>query len=192
MNSDSLRERQLAATKATIIEAYLALAHAEGASAISMPAVADASGVSVRTVYRYFASKEELVTAAAHHMSREALAGGDMYASTEVDFADNLKMLWVGLNEQLPAVVAEHATPAGREIRRTRLEAGRETVARELSSSADQESVDLVVAVTSSSMFLELVDRMGYAPEVAAAMAARVARLVLDDVTERSPRKEAP
>lgn len=179
MDAHSLRTRQQRATQATIVKAYLDLAHEDGARAISMPAVAERSGVSVRTVYRYFGSKEELVVTAAKQMNVEALAGGSLYESTVADFAENLSALWGILANQLPAVCAQHATPAGRETRRERLPNARELVAGALPKGTDQQTIDLVVATTSSSMLLELVDRMGYTPEVAAEMAVRLSLLVL-------------
>jgi len=128
MKAAPLRERQRELTRNAILDAYLELAHVDGASAISIPAVARTAGVSPRTIYRYFPTKGELATAAALRMSTEALAGDDMYASTTSNLGDNLKRLWFGLNEQLPAVIAEHATPAGRDIRRTRLDMARAAV----------------------------------------------------------------
>jgi len=180
----SLRERQNQATSDAIVQAFLDLSHQAGAASISIPAVARESGVSVRTVYRYFPNKDELATAAAHFMNERALHGGSMYDSTTLSIDDNLKLLWVSLADQLPAVIAEHSTPAGREIRATRLTAARKTVQSMLPEGASAETADLLIASTSSSMFLELVDRMGYAPEVASAMAVRVARLILAHAVE--------
>ena len=186
MADDSLRHRHRISTRNDIVDAYLELAHREGAAAISIPSVAEVAGLSVRTVYRYFATKDLLVDAASRRMSEQALAGDDMYATDRHDLADNLKRLWADLAEQMPAVIAEHTTPAGRDIRRTRLAAARARVA-ELLPDADAESIDLVIAVTSSSMLLELVDRMGYSPEVAAAMAMRLGELVLHDAVSPNP-----
>ena len=47
------------------------------------------------------------------------------------------------------------------------------------------EAIDLLVAITSSSMFLELVDRMGHRPERAAALAVCTAELVAADVAAK-------
>lgn len=177
----TLRERQQQATRLAILEAYLGLAHRDGAMTVSVPAVARRSGVSVRTIYRYFPSKDDLQTAAAYHMSEQALDGGSMADSTPENLLDQLTMLWRGLADNIPAVIAERVAPAGREIRVTRLDGARATARRALAPEADPKTVDLLVAVTSSSMFLELVGRMDYSPEDAAAMAVRLIELLLAD-----------
>lgn len=179
--SATLRNRQQEAVRLAIVEAYLAVAHRGGALTVSVAAVAQEAGVSRRTVYRYFPAKDDLQEAAAFHMSERALFGGTMADTTVENLVDQLKMLWSGLSDNIAAVFAERASPSGRQLRVTRLEQARETAAAAFPAGAEPESVDLVVAVTSSSMFLELVERMDYAPEVAAHMAARLARLVVDD-----------
>lgn len=185
----TLRDRQAAETRRVITEAFLDLSHGDGVVNVSIPMVARACGISTRTVYRHFGTKDELQQAAAYHMSEQALHGGDMGATDATSLNDNLKMMWSVFAEQLPAVMAEHSTPAGRSIRATRLDGARETTRRALPNGADDLSVDLVVAVTSSSMFLELVDRMGHPPEVAAEMATRLATLVLADETKRAKKR---
>ena len=176
-----LRARRQEATRHAIIEAYLDLSHRDGAAAVSIPAVAAEASVSVRTVYRYFATKDELQTAAAFHVGEVALGGDDIYENPVSHIAEHLRLLWKSFDAQLPAVIAEHSTPAGRELRSTRLTIARESTAAALPGSASQADVDMLIAVASSAMFLELVDRMGYSPEAAADMAVRVARLILVD-----------
>lgn len=164
-----------------ILDAYLELSHRDGAMTVSIPQVAEVSGVSVRTIYRYFANKDELQQAAAFRMSDAALFGGSMNNSTPQNIGDQLKMLWSSLADNIPAVIAERTSPAGRHLRITRLDDARTTSAKALPTDANPETVDLLIAVTSSSMFLELVERMDYAPEVAAQMAERVAKLIVAD-----------
>ncbi|MGI9615501.1 MAG: TetR family transcriptional regulator [Acidimicrobiales bacterium] len=180
----TLRERQRSATRAAIVEAFLDLTHADSAI-VSMPAVADAAGVSVRTLYRYFATRSELQTAGANYFNDRARTRTDGELSTE-NFGDYLAALWTDFQQQVPAVIAEHATPAGRELRATRLRSSRATVHRSLRDAGvadpDDAVVDLVIALTSSSMFLELVDRMDHEPEDAAAMIERTVRLLLADL----------
>ncbi len=181
--STSLRERQRTVTRSAIIDAYLDLAHRDGPGQVSIPAVARTAGVSNRTVYRYFATKDDLQTAAAFRFSRRAdeRLGERRLDATTVD--DYLTGLWTDFAEVLPAVIAEHSTPAGRELRATRLDHGRSRVRAALPH-ADDETVDLVIALSSSSMFLELVDRMGYEADAAAAMVMRVLRLLIDPTDE--------
>jgi AcrR family transcriptional regulator len=61
--TQSLRERKKADTRATIRSAAVDLFCARGFEGTTMDAVAEAADVSVRTVFRYFATKEDLVFA---------------------------------------------------------------------------------------------------------------------------------
>ena len=77
-------------------------------------------------------------------------------------------------------------TFSGREVRAIRLEEWRERVdallESRLSHLPDRErkdTVDLVVALSSSSMFLELVDRMGHDPTHAAELVTEVVELLV-------------
>lgn len=173
----TLREQQQAETRERILQAFLDLAHESNAINISVPDVAQKSGVSVRTIYRYFATKDELQTAAAYQMSSQALGGRDIYQTNASSLHEYLKDLWISLAAAMPAVLAEHTSPAGRAIRRVRLHDARDTVARALPETHPG-TVDLIVAVTSSSMLMELVDRMGYSPEEAAQIAADLALVI--------------
>jgi AcrR family transcriptional regulator len=56
-----LTERRKAQTRREIAEHALTLFMQHGYEAVSVEAVAEAAGVSLRTLYRYFASKDELV-----------------------------------------------------------------------------------------------------------------------------------
>ncbi len=178
-SSMTLRERQHAATGDAIIEAYLELAHRDGAGQVSIPAVARQAGVSTRTVYRHFATKDELQTAAAFRFARRADAALDDALDAD-NFPRYLTSLWRDFAAMLPAVIAEHATPAGRELRATRLPASRARVAAAMPDSNAQ-TIDLAIAVSSSSMFLELVDRMQYSPDEAVAMVVRLLQLLIED-----------
>jgi AcrR family transcriptional regulator len=70
------RTSQLDRTRMAIIEAAAAMVFGEvDPRAITMQAIADAAGVSHRTLYRHFASRRELVNAVGVHLD-EALDGG--------------------------------------------------------------------------------------------------------------------
>ncbi|GAB3399537.1 TetR/AcrR family transcriptional regulator [Flindersiella endophytica] len=60
---DGLRERKKAKTKATIQAEALRLFRTQGYAATSIEQIAAAAEVSHRTVFRYFATKEDLVSA---------------------------------------------------------------------------------------------------------------------------------
>lgn len=183
-----LRDRQAEATRQAIIDAFLELAHEANSVSLSMPAVARRAGVSVRTLYRYFATKDELQDAVAYRAAQRAEATMSDPTLDRSTLALYLTALWRSFAVDVPAVQAEHATPVGRQLRAARLHDSRATT-RRLSPEAagDDEAVDLLVALTSSSMFLELVYRMGHMPDRAAALAVYAAELVVADVTANGP-----
>lgn len=174
-------------TRRAIVDAFLALIVEENPATISMPEVARRAGVSIRTLYRYVPNKDALVHAASTHLDAEldAVVG----ETTDVDTLDAyLVALWSRLAANVPAIRVQQSNVHGREVRRKRLEIRRREVEALLDGRIEQErladTVDLVIATMSSSMMLELVDRMGHSPEHAAALASRVVRLILDDTTD--------
>jgi AcrR family transcriptional regulator len=179
------RSRRNEATRAEILQSFLDLAHQENAVTISVPAVAEAAGVSVRTVYRYFPTKDILQTEAAKAWAsrvREQSVGAEV---TVANFAHFLRELWTDFGADHAAVWAEHATPIGRALRRERLDGSRRMVRQAVRAgngdeAMDDDLVDLTVAVSSSSMYLELVDRMGHDPQHAADMVVRLIEIMLD------------
>lgn len=185
---ETLRDRQAETTRQSIVDAFLELAHEANSVSISMPAVARRAGVSVRTLYRYFATKDELQDAVAYRAAERAQATMADPTLDRSTLARYLGGLWRSFADDIPATLAEHTTPVGRQLRVTRLADSRATTRRLAPEvAADPEAVDLLVAVSSSSMFLELVDRMGFQPERAAALAVYVAELVVADVAAHGP-----
>jgi AcrR family transcriptional regulator len=66
-----LRAEQAEGTRARILDATTPLM-ARGVASLSIPAVAREAGVSVATVYRHFATKQELIEAIYPHVMRQA------------------------------------------------------------------------------------------------------------------------
>ena len=165
------------------VEAFLELLETSSPDGVSMPAVARRAGISVRTLYRYFPSKDDLRRAASgwfERGSRVALAGRELDRANVRHF---LRHLWRDFAAELSAVRVQHSTPEGRAMRVERLPAARSEAERalptEITGRRRAELVDLLVAVTSSSMFLELVDRMGYDPEQAADLVADLLETII-------------
>jgi TetR/AcrR family transcriptional regulator, cholesterol catabolism regulator len=161
-----------------IVEAFMELLETASPTGVSMPAVADRAGISVRTLYRYFPSKDDLQHAAANWLDRGT--------GREIDL-DNIqhqmRLLWRNLAHELRAVRTQHWSAEGRALRIARLPAARHTVDRALPATIRgarrAEVIDLLVAIGSSSMLLELVDRMGHDPEHAAGLVADLIELVV-------------
>jgi AcrR family transcriptional regulator len=180
------RARNRAATERAILEAVHDLVTESHPAALSMPAVAERAGVGLRTLYRYFPSKEALLDAASLSMStdaREAVGG----TPTTETLGEYVRINWLGFVDQVAAIKAQHLTPAGRELRARRLPDSRRAVRRgleergvELPDTDQDRLVDLIVTITGSSTFLELVDRLGHDPEDAAALATWAVRALTD------------
>ncbi len=182
-----LRTRHSEATRRQILDATQRLVVEVHGWTLSMSEVADRAGVSRRTLYRYFATKEELLEAA----SREWAADDGDHVAFSSDDLDGLQQYlidqWRTLAANLPAVLAQHASPTGRRMRERWL-----LRARQLATDAmagvpvtgreREELVDLLLALMSSSMFLELVDRMDHEPD----RAAQLVTWVVDSLVERA------
>jgi AcrR family transcriptional regulator len=69
----SLREQHAAATRERILSAVAELLERGAEDGLTMPDVAAASGVSLRTIYRYYPTREELLEAAGRWIGDELL-----------------------------------------------------------------------------------------------------------------------
>src|SRR5215213_3666466 len=108
---------------ARAVEAFMELLDTPTGRGVSMPAVAERAGISVRTLYRYFPTKEELRRAASAWMDRStraAMAGRRLDLEVLPEY---LAMLWKELGAEIPAVRTQHATAEGRALRAARLPA---------------------------------------------------------------------
>src|SRR3954470_17534785 len=70
-SSVSLREEHAAAARERILSAVAELIERGEPDELTMPDVAAASGVSLRTIYRYYATREELLEAAGRWIGNE-------------------------------------------------------------------------------------------------------------------------
>ena len=172
-----LRDRQREATRDQIIQAVHDVLTEEHPATISMPQVADRAGISLRTLYRYFPTKEALLDAASETFEVPTAAlGGPVRLDNLVRY---LELQWHGFGESVGAIRAQHVTPAGRALRARRLPRSRAAVTKALGQEGvdlparDLEALrDLVSALTSSSAYLELVDHLGRDEKDAAKLAA--------------------
>jgi AcrR family transcriptional regulator len=71
MTSTSLREQHALATTERILSAVAELIEQGDLDELTMPGVAEASGVSLRTVYRYYPTREQLIEAAGRWIGDE-------------------------------------------------------------------------------------------------------------------------
>ena len=173
-----------------IVDAYMELLETASPTGVSMPAVAERAGVSVRTLYRYFPGKDDLQRVAAGWFERRTRAAMDSPTIDISNFRQYLQLLWTDVAEIMPAVRVQHTTPEGRAVRAARLPESRAQVDRTLSDVITGPRragiVDLIVATSSSSMLLELVDRMGHEPSEAADLVADLIELIVQHETGRA------
>jgi len=73
MGSVSLREQYAAATRERILSAVADLVERGELEELTVPAVAEASGVSLRTIYRHYPMREDLMEAAGRWIGDELL-----------------------------------------------------------------------------------------------------------------------
>jgi AcrR family transcriptional regulator len=173
-----------------IVDAYMELLETASPTGVSMPAVAERAGVSVRTLYRYYPSKDDLQRVAAGWFDRRTRAAMESPTIDLSNFRQYLRLLWTNVGEILPAVRVQHTTPEGRAVRSARLGDSRAQVDQALSDEFTgprrADLVDLIIATSSSSMFLELVDRMGHEPTQAADLVADLIELIVQHETGRA------
>lgn len=178
-----LRRRRADVSRQAIRDAVTKLLVTEHPASLSIPAVAAEAGVSVRTVYRYFPTKQDLLDDVAEIQQRRA----DSMVNGRRDLFDNpgayLEALWTDFETDLEAVRAQHMSPLGREIRASRRDQSRHEIHHRLATAfpetpEDQriQLGDLIMTVMSSAAFLELHERLGHSGADAARMAWWAAR----------------
>jgi AcrR family transcriptional regulator len=187
-----LRATQLADTRQRIARAAAEVMARDGAAGLTFPAVADQAGVSLRTVYRHFANKDDLVLGAVHvgaERTKELFPTNTVRISQMREF---LPVLWRELDAQRDFINIQHSAPSGLEVRRERLQLRRDEVARALEADygdlaeADRRALaDLITVLIGSSLLFDLVDHLNLDVEGAAAMAA----YAIEAVAERARRE---
>lgn len=183
----SLRVEQAQRTRTRILDAVVTLIEDGGDCEFTMPEVARASGVSLRTLYRYFPARQEVIDAAAAVADHTAASN---LPSTELDLADLgpwLEQAWRNLLEREAFIRAQHASTGGVDIRRARIpfyrDVTRELLRREapdLSPDAVEDVVDTTLLLVSSSALFESLDVLEIPVERAAQLAADAVTAVVD------------
>jgi AcrR family transcriptional regulator len=137
----SLRDEQAAVARERILHAVADLLERDGSAELTMPQVAEMSGVSLRTVYRYFPNREALLEAAGRWIGGELLRQG--YPTSLDDVADSFERA-CGLFDERPGLVRAMAlSHVGREARssrrRERLESIRRVLRQEVGGLSQRE-----------------------------------------------------
>ncbi len=116
--SSPLRERQKEQTRTLILEAVATILRRADLAAVTMASVAETAEVTERTVYRHFASRDELLSA--FWRWEMARGGGEAIAApASIDaFLETMRQLFLSLDADEGLVRAVLAAPEGRAIRR--------------------------------------------------------------------------
>jgi len=141
MSTASLRDQQAAVARERILRAVAELLERDGSAELTMPQVAESSGVSLRTVYRYFPTREALLDTAGRWIGGELLKQG--YPTSLDDVADSFERACSEFDERPGLVRAMALSHVGREARsarrRERLEAIRQLLEQEVGALPEQE-----------------------------------------------------
>lgn len=176
--AEDLRRRRSEVSRQAIRDAVTDLLRLEHPAALSIPAVAAAAGVSVRTVYRYFPTKQDLLddVAEIHQRRADALMNGrdDLFD----DPGRYLEALWSDFEKDLPAVKAQHQSELGGDMRQIRmlqtkqgLDVRLDKFFPDVTEEDRADLSDLIMMTMSSAAFLDLHTRLGRSGPDAARLA---------------------
>ena len=115
--SSQLRAQQAQETRARILDATGPLM-ARGVASLSIPAVAREAGVSVATVYRHFATKQQLIEAIYPHVMRRAAINQPPPPGSISELRDGVRWYLVHLNSLDDQARTVMASGAADEVRR--------------------------------------------------------------------------
>lgn len=139
--TSSLREQQAALARERILRGVAELLERDGAAELTMPQVAEVSGISLRTLYRYFPTREALLDAAGRWIGGELLKQG--YPTTLDDVADSFERACEEFDEHPGLVRAMATSEVGRAARssrrRERLDAIRQLLQTEVGALPERE-----------------------------------------------------
>ncbi len=190
----SIRDANRARTRARILDAVVQLMSERGDSDFTMPEVASESGVSVRTLYRYFPNRQHLVDAVATVADQAAASDLPGAAFDLADLGPWIEQAWRNLLDHEAFIRAQHSSPNGAAIRRARIpffrEVTRSLLKREVPDiDADQfdDVVDTALLLTSSAALLELIDVLEIPLDRAARMAAAAITATIESARPSEP-----
>ena len=190
----SLREEQRALTRQKALTAVLELVAEGSLDELSVPAVAQRSGVSVATIYRYFPTRDELLAAAAALPSQRALAQPPRPRPDDDDLATFQRAMWHDFAGNLPLLRHQIASTAGREMRTARLDRSRSALAGYIErqgidprSDAGQRLISLLLLINGSLALVELHDRQGLDVDEALDRSLWAMRALIDATRHESP-----
>lgn len=146
----TLRERHLEQTREMIFNALLEEVASRGIADFNIPQLARDAGVSVRTIYRYFPTKDALLEAFGDWLDDQT--GPQGWPKDAEALAQSPGALFPAFDEREPIIRSQWITPQGRAIRarnRVRRLAARRKVLREVTANLDEREEEDALAVIS-------------------------------------------
>lgn len=148
--SSTLRERHFEQTREMIFDALLQEVSSRGIVDFSIPELARDAGVSVRTIYRYFPTKDALLLAFGEWLDGQT--GPQEWPKDAEALARTPETLFPAFEEREAIIRSQWITPQGRAIRarnRVRRLDRRRQVIREITSNLDEREAEDALAMIS-------------------------------------------
>ena len=187
MSEIGLRERNAAATRERVMRAGVALLEEEPYVRLTMPAIAEAADVSLRTLYRYYADRDALSLALGRFVDERLLRTG--LPRTGAGVAEQMESIGPRFEEHVALIRALVGTRPGAERsprRGERLAAIEEALASKSAALPPAEArrlVGVVQLLASAPAWLQLRDEGGLSGEEAGDALGWAIRRLLGDTT---------
>jgi len=185
-----LRERQMRETKEAIFLAASEQLADHGLAEFHIPRLAKAAGVSVRTIYRYFPTKDALLEAFAEWLDNQI--GTPTTPRTLDDLTEGVEGIFTAFDENADVIRSQWATPQGRTVRekgRVRRLSALETSVKmsvpNLSPEEQRQATAILSLLHSSRTWQALKDDHGMDGREAGKAVAWAIRTLVDDLRRR-------
>jgi AcrR family transcriptional regulator len=161
-----------------------------GLAEFHIPRLAEAAGVSVRTVYRYFPTKEDLLEAFAHWLDDQI---GTLNVPTNLEeLVDGVEEIFAAFDENEDVIRSQWATPHGRAIREkgrlgrlATIRASVEKAVPHLQAAERRRATAMLSLLHSSRTWQTLSDDFGMSGREAGKLVAWALRTLADDLRRR-------
>lgn len=197
--TNTLRDRQRDLTRETILNALAAIVSDGDVHDFTVQQVAERAGVSHRTVYRHFPTREALLEALAEWLDQElGRRGTPMVPQHLDDFVDSAPLVFSLFDEYAPLVralvityTATGVRPAPREERTRALERVVAEAAPHVSETERRDFFAVTRALLNSQAYQFFRDHLGLTGTDAGRAVAWAVRTLVDDLRAREERARA-
>ena len=192
----TVREEQVERTRTRILDAATALLADESLAELTIPAVAERANVAVRTVYRYFSTKEALVDEVA--LVVDGRFGPMPFPDSPEELRSFAPKLFEHFSESEAVMRAGRVSRAGRQVfartRPQRIASAERVLGALLDGLSAEERRRVIAAVYtmhSSGTYLMYRDNLGLTAQEAGETAAWAVGCLIDDLERRAATRGA-